>query len=208
MLQRKPHSSQFGERQQRMTIVHHAARDVDVRNRVAVEKQLLLYVIEKQRCDGKRAKQQREARVVALLVILLFYSRALSASSHLGAFPLLDPCAHIVVRDRFASLHSRYAVLHFVLEPLVAIDEMIPRVRSGATIVLAARRLHSVSNPNYLPRLNAAEHACSRGDERRQILDLIRSRSQYKQCDVKISKALFPFHTLVYSDQDIKCSLR
>ena len=56
------------ERQQRMTIVHHATRDVDVRNRVAVQKKLLLDVIEEQRCDGNRANQQREARIVALLL--------------------------------------------------------------------------------------------------------------------------------------------
>jgi len=69
------------------------------------------------------------------------------------------------------------------------------------------RWLHSVSDPNYLSRLNAAERAKSSRDKGRQILDPIRSRSQYKQCDVKIDKALLLLHTLVNGDQDIESSL-
>ena len=37
VLQRKPHRSQFCQRLQRMAVVHHAARDVDMRDRIAVK---------------------------------------------------------------------------------------------------------------------------------------------------------------------------
>ncbi len=57
-----------------MPVVHHAACNVDMGNSIAIEKELLFYVIEKQRRDGECAKQQREARVVALLAIALVQS--------------------------------------------------------------------------------------------------------------------------------------
>ena len=67
MLQREPHCPEFGKRLEGMTVVHYAARDVDVRDRIAVEQQVLLYGVEEERRDGKRAEQQRESRIVTLL---------------------------------------------------------------------------------------------------------------------------------------------
>ena len=52
-----------------MAIVHDAARDVDVGNRIAVEQQLLMSVIEKECRNGKRTEQQGEARFVTLLLL-------------------------------------------------------------------------------------------------------------------------------------------
>ena len=52
-----------------MAVVHHAARNVDVRDRVTVKQQLLMGVVEEKRRYRERADEQREARLMALLLV-------------------------------------------------------------------------------------------------------------------------------------------
>ena len=66
VLQRQPHRSLLPIGLERMAIVDHATRDVDVGHGIAVKQQLLMCVIVEERGNRKGAEQQGEARFVAL----------------------------------------------------------------------------------------------------------------------------------------------
>ena len=51
-----------------MPVINHAARYVDVCDRIAVQQQLSMCVVEEECCDGKRANHERKSSFITLLL--------------------------------------------------------------------------------------------------------------------------------------------